>query len=297
MAAPVAIVLNPRSGRAPEQQELDSALQTAHLHADIYSFPATSQRSDWIVDIARQHDIVVAAGGDGTASTVAASVIKAGKRFGVIPTGTLNHFARDAGIPLEIDDAIAVLAAGHTRVLDAGEVNGLVFLNNVSIGVYPRLVWERHRARQNGLPRPIALTAAAVRTWLDLRSFTVRLCVDDRDEQIRRTPFVLIGNSEYEVEGARFGRRPAMTDGHLSLYVAPDSGRVESLMLPIRALLGRLRTLDGFSHGRATSISVDLSRPRVDVGMDGEVRSLDSPLRFRIRRQALPTIVPAASRD
>ena len=245
-----------------------------------------------MTDIARQYDILVAAGGDGTASSVAAAAITTGKTFGVIPTGTLNHFARDAGIPMELNDALAAIAAGQTRVLDCGEVNGVVFINNASVGAYPRLVLERDRARRKGLPRSVALSLAVVRTWLKLRTITVRLCVDGK-ELIRRTPFVFVGNSEYEVEGIQFGRRPAMTDGKLSLYVLPESGRLDSLALSARALLRRLKDHQKFERYQASSISIELSRRRVGVALDGELRLLESPLRFHVRRHALRTIVPA----
>jgi diacylglycerol kinase family enzyme len=243
-------------------------------------------------DIARQHDILVAAGGDGTASSVAAAVIKAGKIFGVIPAGTLNHFAHDAGIPLELSDALATLAAGHTRLLDTGEVNGHIFINNASVGAYPRMVWERTRARRKGLPRPFALSLAVARTWLKLRTVTVRLCIDG-EELIRRTPFVMIGNSRYEVDGTQFGKRPTMTDGKLSLYVAPESGRLDTLTLPARALLRKLEEHQKFETYQASSISMELRRRRVSVALDGEIELLESPLRFHVKRCALRTIVPA----
>ena len=103
-------------------------------------------------------------------------------------------------------------------------INDRVFINNASIGAYPRMVWERNRARQRGIPKPLASALAAVATWLELRTVVVRLDLDGR-EVVRRSPFVLVGNSEYELEGTRFGRRATMTDGKLSLYVAPGSGR------------------------------------------------------------------------
>ena len=160
--------------------------------------------------LAASYDVLVAAGGDGTVSTVAAAAARTGKVFGVLPCGTLNHFARDTGIPLDLDEAAAVLAAGHTRALDIGVVNDHVFINNASIGAYPRLVWERSRAREKGLPRPLAMALAVTRTWFDLRSVTARLSVDGR-ELVRRTPFIFIGNSEYEVTGTDIGKRMTMS--------------------------------------------------------------------------------------
>lgn len=286
----MAIVLNPRSGSAPGQAELARALEGAAVRADIHCIPGEGA-ADWITRIANEYETLVAAGGDGTVSTIAAAAVKTGKTMGVIPAGTLNHFARDAGIPQQLDEAIAVVAARHTVLLDVGVVNDQIFINNASIGAYPRMVWERSQARQRGLPRPIASALAIIETWLELRSVTVRLCVDNR-EMVRRSPFVFVGNSEYEVEGMQFGKRPTMTDGRLSLYVAPDSGRLDALALPARALLGRLKQHEKFEAWTASSISMEMSRREVSVALDGEIRMLETPLRFHVKRHALKTIVP-----
>ncbi|MDQ3068168.1 MAG: diacylglycerol kinase family lipid kinase [Acidobacteriota bacterium] len=284
-----AVILNTRSGTAPSEQELRDALAQGGLEADVVPLPAGS--ADGLARIAERYDVLIAAGGDGTVSTVAAAAARAGKTFGVIPAGTLNHFARDSGIPFEKDKAIAVIAAGHTRTLDIGEVNGLIFINNASIGAYPRMVWERNRARRSGLPRPIAMPLAVIRTWLALRTVTARLTVDGK-ELIRRSPFLFIGNSEYEIEGFEIGKRPTMTDGRLALYVAPESGRWDVIALPVRALLRKIDdgALEVF---RAASISMETPRHRVSVALDGEIRMLDAPLRFSVQSKVLRTIVPA----
>ena len=244
--------------------------------------------------IAAEYDLLVAAGGDGTVSTIAAAAVRSGKRFGVLPCGTLNHFARDTGIPLDLDAAAAVLAAGHTRALDIGVVNDHIFINNASIGAYPRMIWERSRARERGLPRPIAMTLAVTRTWFDLRSVTARLSVDGR-ELVRRTPFIFVGNSEYEVTGTDIGKRMTMTDGKLSLYMAPRFGRGHALLLPLHVLFGTLEKHERFEAIQAASITIDMPRPRVSVALDGEVRILESPLHFSVHHGALITVVPGGS--
>ncbi|HEX6323728.1 MAG TPA: diacylglycerol kinase family protein [Vicinamibacterales bacterium] len=287
-----AVVLNHRSGTAPAQADLEQALQRAGVSADILPVPAALGAGS-IDDTAAQYDVLVAAGGDGTVSTVAGAAVRAGKVFGVIPCGTLNHFARDAGIPSDLDEAAAVLAAGRTRRLDVGVVNDRIFINNASIGAYPRMVWERNRARRRGLPRPLAAGLAVARTWFDLRSVAARLTIDGR-EIVRSTPFIFIGNSAYDVEGTDIGRRPTMTDGKLSLYMAPRFGRGDALLLPMRVLLKTLEEHERFESFEAASISIETSSARVSVGIDGEIRMLDAPLRFSVRSDALETILPEA---
>lgn len=286
------VVLNRRSGTAPDDTAVAEALQRAGVDADIVPVPSAMGAGS-IDDTAAQYDVLVAAGGDGTVSTVAGAAVRAGKVFGVIPCGTLNHFARDARIPLDLDEAVAVLAAGRTRRLDVGVVNDRIFINNASIGAYPRMVWERNRARKRGLPRPLAAGLAVARTWFDLRSVAARLTVDDR-ELVRSTPFIFIGNSAYDVEGTAIGRRPTMTDGKLSLYMAPRFGRADALLLPLRVLLKTLEEHERFESFEAAAISIETSNARIGVGIDGEVRMLDAPLRFSVRSDALETILPEA---
>ena len=283
-------MFNRRSGTAPDEPVLRSALANAGIEADVVTVPSVMGGGS-VDHLAAQCDVLVAAGGDGTVSTVAAAAARAGKFFGVLPCGTLNHFARDAGIPLDLDEAAAVLAAGHTRALDIGVVNDHVFINNASIGAYPRLVWERSRAREKGLPRPIAMTLAVTRTWFNLRSVTARLSVDGR-ELVRRTPFIFIGNSEYEVTGTDIGKRMTMTDGKLSLYMAPRFGRGHALLLPVHVMLGTLEKHERFESMQASSIVIDTPNKRVSVALDGELRLLTAPLKFTVHHGSLITVVP-----
>ncbi len=273
-----------------DPETLAGALARASFAADIVEVPAI-MGADVMAAMAERYDVLVAAGGDGTVSTVAAAAIAAGRTFGVIPSGTLNHFARDAGIPADLDEAIAVLAAGRTRMMDVGDVNGRIFLNNASIGAYPRMVWERKRARSFGLPKPLAMAFAVARTWAGLRSLAVRLSVDGA-VLVRRTPFIFVGNSEYEVVGTEVGNRPTMTDGTLSLYMAPHFGRADALLLPLRVLRKTLESHERFESMAASSISIETARRRVGVALDGEVRTLEPPLKFSVRPRTLRVLVP-----
>ena len=114
-----------------------------------------ARNGEEVVELARraaQSDsrIIVAGGGDGTINAVASAVINTDKTFGVLPLGTLNHFAKDLHIPLDLEDAVRTVLAGHTTQVDVGEVNERIFLNNSSLGLYPRLVHEREKKQQLG---------------------------------------------------------------------------------------------------------------------------------------------------
>jgi diacylglycerol kinase family enzyme len=292
MAARMAVFLNPRSGSAPEREKLVRALDSARLRADVHDIcdPRVGRSLE---AVSSAYHMLIAAGGDGTVSAVASVAAATKKTLAVIPAGTANHFARDAGVPLDLDAAIELITSGAKRRIDVGVVNGRVFLNNASLGVYPRMVWERHKVRQRGVPRPFASTLAVIDTWLELRNVTATLSIDDH-ELVRRTPIVVVGNGEYEVEGMRLGKRRTLNGGRLSLYVAPGLGRADAIAMPIRAMLGRLKSHEKFEVWTAASIGVRTAHLHVGVAIDGEIVRLDMPLQFRLKHDALEAVLPDA---
>lgn len=287
----IAIVRNPRSGTAPEPSVLAKAARHADIQVTVADAPVGSAFLPWVRRVAADYDIVVAAGGDGTVSAVATAVANAGKTLAIIPTGTLNHFARDLGIPDDVEAAAAVIATGRERRVDVGVINDHVFINNVSIGNYPRMVHEREAIEKRGHSRTLSTTVAVARTWWHLRKLTVVLEIDGRHE-IRRSPFIVVGNGSYLLSGLSLGKRDEISDGKLSLYIAPSMGRIGVLSLPFRALIGTLEGHEQFEVHRATTITATLRQRRIGVAIDGEVQELDTPLNLAVRRQALRVIVP-----
>ena len=224
-------------------------------------------------------------------STVAGAAVSREATLGIVPAGALNHFARDAGLPLDTREAVAAIAGGSVRTIDVGEMNGRVFVNNASIGIYPRLVWERETEQRRGRRKWIAFAIAAIRTWARFRQVTVRMVVDGR-EYVRRTPFVVVGNGRYESNGLQTGARETLDGGMLSVYVAPWHGRFSILTLPVRAVAGRLSRDVSFETFLAREVSIETARSRVSVALDGEVSVERPPLEFRIRPRALRVVVP-----
>ena len=239
-------------------------------------------------------DPLIAGGGDGTINTVATVALAADRRLGVLPLGTFNHFAKDLGLPLDLEAAARVCVAGHETRVDVGEVNGHLFLNNSSLGLYPTLVRLRER-RQERHGKALAVLAAGLAVLRRYPFLDVRLEVDGR-ELFRRTPFVFIGNNEYEMESFRLGARSCLDAGRLSLYVAHRTGRLGLLRLTFRALFGGLREQHDFDAlSCSTEIRVETPQPRLSVANDGEVMLLEAPLRYRVRPRALRVLVPAPS--
>ena len=219
--------------------------------------------------------MLVAAGGDGTVSAVADVVRGSGTALGVIPVGTLNHFAKDLGIPLDPAEAVRVIAAGRRVGVDVGEVNGRGFINNASLGLYPNIV--RERARQQ---RRLGRSKRMAMLWATLEAF-------------HHAPFLFVGNNDYILEGFDIGSRVRLDGGVLNVYATRATSAARLFGLALRALFGRLRQAEDFVEASARSLRVaSRRRRRLLVAIDGEPNVLDSPLEFSIRPRALQVIVP-----
>jgi diacylglycerol kinase family enzyme len=237
--------------------------------------------------------IVVAGGGDGTVNAIAAALVSTEASLGVLPLGTLNHFAKDLGIPLKLEDAIRNVFAGRPCAVDVGDVNGRIFLNNSSLGLYPRIVRLREAHRRKGIRKWIALAKALAYVLRHPRSIYLRLKIDDEHARARKTPFVFIGNNRYEVSGLSIGKRAGLTDGRIWICQAPDVGRWGLFRLTLRALAGWLRDSD-LEAAEAREVWIDLRHHRdADISTDGEVARMTAPFHYRARPGALQVILPA----
>jgi len=296
----IAIIINHAAGSEPK---FDTARLTDSLRAGGMEPSITlAHKGSEIIDAAkRAHadgaDIVVAGGGDGTINAVASVLVGTNITLGVLPLGTLNHFAKDLHIPLQIDHAVQAIVAGHRIAVDVGEVNGKFFLNNSSIGIYPEIVKEREtEQRQFGKSKWVAFFWASIKALRRYPFLDVQLEVDGKN-YTRHTPFVFVGNNEYAIEGFDLGARKTLSGGQLSLYVSQRTGRLGLFGFALRALFGRLRQARDFDALLAAEIVIHTRRRRIRVSADGEVTMMDAPLRYRIRPGALNVIVPAPASD
>jgi diacylglycerol kinase family enzyme len=243
--------------------------------------------------LARGAPVVAAGGGDGTINAVASVLAGSAAAFGVLPLGTLNHFAKDLRIPLALDDAIANIAHGVRKQVDVGEVNQRIFLNNSSLGLYPDIVRDRERQqRRLGRGKWLAFAWSVLAALRRYPFLSVRLKLNG-EQHARRTPFVFIGNNEYTMEGFNIGERARLDGATLSLYVAQRPGRIGLLLLALRALTGKLAQAKDFDILRAPELVIETRHKRMRVATDGEVTVMATPLRYRIRPGALTVIVPA----
>jgi diacylglycerol kinase family enzyme len=254
------LLVNPCSGRSrATADELVDAAQRRGILAHVL------QPGDDVVELARRSDSppLGIAGGDGSLAAVAAVAIERDVPFVCVPFGTRNHFARDVG--LDRDDPIGTLDAfaGHERRIDVGRANGRVFLNNVSLGAYAKLVHrrERHRRRREALAR--------VRAWMTLVTHgrALAVTIDGVPEEAQ---LVLVGNNVYVLELPSLGARERLDEGILALYVV--QGSIDE------------------RHGRR--FVLDAPAEHLDAAVDGEPEVLTMPIEFRVEPRALRLLVP-----
>jgi diacylglycerol kinase family enzyme len=286
------VLVNRSSGSVGERSAIESALRRAGIEG----------RPQWLdgADLAGAADeavddgakLIVAGGGDGTISCVAGALAGSKARLGVLPLGTLNHFARDLGIPMKLDDAAGLIASGRERRVDLGEVNGRLFINNSAIGVYPLMVLDREsQQRRLGRRKRLAMAVAAARTLARFDHQRLTLVVNDEAERVD-TPLLFVGNNDYRIDIGAPGRRRSLEDGELSVFVMRKKTRRGFLAASLRALLNRSRPDDLEQIAGVENLRVGSRRSRLPVSLDGEVVRLAPPLSYRIRPKALRVIAP-----
>jgi diacylglycerol kinase family enzyme len=241
--------------------------------------------------LAAKPDTVVAGGGDGTVGTVASVLAGTLVPLGVLPLGTLNHFAKDVGIPLDLAKAVDVIVARQVRRVDVGRVNECIFVNNSSLGVYPSIVEAREQLRARGYWKWAAFTVAALDVLRRYDELSIRLQAD-RTKIIARTPFVVAGNNEYRVEGIRVAGRTKLDSGRIYAYFAPPLRTRQMPNLIAHAMFGLARREHVLTSLATKEMWIDTFSPSINVACDGELHILRPPLHYRSWPLALSVLAP-----
>jgi len=244
--------------------------------------------------LAGPQDAVVVGGGDGSVGCVAAVLADSGVPLGVLPLGTLNHFAKDLGMPLDVPQAVAAIAGARRRAVDVGEINGTVFVNNAVLGVYPFMVSDRERRRrEHGLGKWVAMGLALARMAGTFPRRRLKLKIAG-DEHRYRTPCLFVGVNEYHLSGLELRRRSGLDRGELWFLVARHERAAGFLWFALRSAFRGLDEAGDLDLHRATSAVVRPHSSRMPVAHDGEVEIMTAPLRFRVRAGALLVLAPEA---
>ncbi|EIJ42704.1 sphingosine/diacylglycerol kinase-like enzyme [Beggiatoa alba B18LD] len=295
-----AIIINRYAGSMLGKSPIDQAKKlhrwahAAGLNARIFVIKPKWLKTILTRLINADFERIIVGGGDGTLNTAVNLLAGTSIIFGVLPLGTFNQFARELGIPLDIEQALLVLAKAEAQSIDVGEINGHLFLNKSSIGIHPRAIEIREQYRRRwGWSKAVAVSIALFKTvW---RPPKLRLKItSDKQQQIIVTPFLLVGNNSYESEFLAFPKRIALNDGLLSVLYTHRISRFTLLKMAIQALFGKpLKQVPELANITTSDFYVESRRTYLKLAVDGEVYKMKPPLHFKIHHRRLRVLIPS----
>jgi diacylglycerol kinase family enzyme len=238
------------------------------------------------------HDPIIAAGGDGTVCGVASLLVDTDRRLGVLPFGTFNYFARRLGIPEDPGEALSVALDGRDRPLTVGEVNGLSFLNNASLGAYAAILQVREGVYSRwGRSRLAAYWSVILAMVSVYRPLTMKVTVDGEVHRLR-APMAFVSISPYQLDEMGLEGGEAIEDGKLALFIPHDTARLRLLWRAMRVFFRGARRHQDYLLLTGEEIVIETRQGKRLVARDGERERMAGPYRFRIRKDALRVRVP-----
>ena len=236
---------------------------------------------------------IVVAGGDGSVGTAARVSCGTETALAVLPGGTLNHFARDHGIPVDMQQAATIATSGEIGRADVGYADDRLFLNTSSVGAYVAYVRFRNRAARYVGYR-IASLLAAVRIFISMRPVSLELDVNG-ERRTYSTPIVFIGVGERETRSPTLGNRIAGGRQCLHVIVVRERRAARLLAVALDAAtrgldrVARTPELDSFM---VDSCTIRMGGSQRHVAVDGEIVALGMPLKYRLSKDALKIVIP-----
>lgn len=244
--------------------------------------------------MASEASIIVAAGGDGTITALAAALVGSDKSLAILPLGTVNALAKDLQVPLDLPAAVAALTTGTHRRIDVGEVNGRVFLHKVVVGLIPELAAGREHIRgRYDLSAKIGFLRYFFRRLMRAKRIAVAIEHDDGGRRVERVQAIAVASNAYDEGVGQFFSRHRLDGGTLTLYILRHLTAGDFFRLTTGMLLGHWKSDEALSMETVKEVTIDAHKPMLNVMFDGEIETLRTPLAFTIRPQALSVIVPA----
>jgi diacylglycerol kinase family enzyme len=291
-------ILNSRSGSSDTwkiARRLKSLAEELGVQCEI----VLAKTPRHVVDAARRaarsdHRIVIAGGGDGTVNAVASELVGTEKQLGILPLGTFNYFARELGLPSDIEEAFRHCFRGITRTVTVGEVNGRVFLNNASVGLYPLILSIREQTyRRWGRNKFVAYWSVLKALFRSDTNLKLTIASNGSSRTVW-TPLVFVARNSYQLEQFNVPGIRCVASDSLSVYVAKPKSKFKLLMSALRAFAGKLQPSFDFEMLCLSDFRIDSTRIRRTLAFDGERAKMLAPLEFEIRNGALLVAVAAA---
>lgn len=286
-----AVILVNKSKGADACERIAAALAQAGVTGEVEPLEGDELGARAAAAVKAGARLVIAGGGDGTVSAVAGALVGSDTALGILPLGTLNHLARDLGIPFDLDDAARLIAAGRQRRIDTATLSGRTFVNNSAVGLYPLMVADREAQEDRlGRSKKLAMLVASLRTLVRFHHHRLTLTINEADTATLDTALLFVGNNEYQIAFPSPGQRSTLDDGRLCVVAMRRQGRLALMATLLRALVGRSREADLIHFDDVTHLTVHSSRSMLTVSLDGETLRLNPPLDYRIHPAALAVI-------
>lgn len=287
----IAVIINSSAGAETPGNEtilILNSFKARNVVPEVYQLKENAL--DQCLD--KRFDVIAAAGGDGTINSVVNKCVERNLPLGIIPIGTLNHFAKDAGIPLEINGAVDTILRKNISRVDLAEVNGHYFLNNSSVGLYPKMVKHRDiQMERLGYSKWYAMFRALINVFKKFPLLRLRIKTEDHYSEIK-TAFLFVGNNKYSMDLFNLGTRERIDAGLLTLHYPLASTKFAMLRFAFLALINKLHQAEDFFNSVCQEIEISSNRDELEVSADGEVLHFKAPLNYRIHPGKLQLIVP-----
>lgn len=279
----ITLVYNPESGSSRPLSELRRLFE-AH---NITISEAIQVKKGFMAQLKtpiKNCEYIAVIGGDGTISSIAGLIAGTEATLIPLPGGTLNHFTKDLGVDQDLEIAIKNIKAAKPRHVDVASVNGLFFINNSSIGMYPASLHARKRL-EDTLGKWPAAVIGSLRALMRYRTYDVTI-----NNKHLTTPFVFVGNNDYKLDTFGPTGRESLTGGILSVYILNSKTRWGLVKVFVHALTGQLHILSDFIAFKTTSFTITSRHTRLSVSRDGEVSHLTTPLTYKIEKVRLKVL-------
>lgn len=244
--------------------------------------------------IADGAQVVIAAGGDGTAMAVAGAVVGTSVAFSHLPLGTFNYFARGIGLPEDPFEAARAIATGTAKPIQVGTVNGRVFLNNSSIGIYPEILRERETIyAQYGRRRIMAHWSVAKTFWKFQHPMHLQITADDRDFTCK-SPLLFVFRSAYQLRSFGLEGAQSISDDQFAVLIGRGKTRTDLFRTAARLMTQTAQLGRDYDFLTARRLTVMPRARKLLLAFDGERDHATAPLDFKMSDAPLHVIMPSS---
>lgn len=269
------VILNPYANRWKAKErgnDITTALQITGLDFDLVTTNAPEHGTELAATaVAEGYDVVIAAGGDGTINEVLNGILQATPNgqtipFGIMPAGSANDFCHQIGIPSDLTAAAKIIAAGQTRLLDAGKVNGHYFLNNSAVGMEPVVTIESQKIKRlSGESRYIA---ALIKALIKLKAWQMEIHWDDGD--FTGPGYFLSVCNGPRTGGFLMAPGAEMDDGYFDFVFAPEMPKLKLISALLKLFKGTHVELPYITFERTKKLTMTCT-PGTPIHADGEI--------------------------